>query len=86
MLLRVTTRSCSSGALMCTVKVGLRFSATEGWSAVMVTCTRSPWLPVPGVPEPGSSVTEVVTVSPLSVSFSKLSAPDTDSSLFAIAA
>jgi hypothetical protein len=27
---------------MCTVKVGLTFSATEVWSAVMVTLTRSP--------------------------------------------
>jgi hypothetical protein len=30
---------------MCTVKVGLTFSATEVWSAVMVTLTRSPSLP-----------------------------------------
>ncbi|MNN95873.1 hypothetical protein D3C81_2147580 [compost metagenome] len=67
------------------MKVGFTFSATETWSAVMVTLTRSPSLPVPGVPEPGSSVTEVVTVSPPKVSFSKLSAPDTDSSLLATA-
>ncbi|MNH35993.1 hypothetical protein D3C79_967420 [compost metagenome] len=65
------------------MKVGFTFSATEAWSAVMVTLTRSPSLP--GVPEPGSSVTEVVTVSPPKVSFSKLSAPDTDSSLLATA-
>ncbi|MNN21862.1 hypothetical protein D3C81_1351980 [compost metagenome] len=43
--------------MTCTVKVGLTFSATEVWSAVMVTLTMSPSLP--GVP--GSSVTSVLT-------------------------
>ncbi|MNN21861.1 hypothetical protein D3C76_1391010 [compost metagenome] len=57
LLLRVTTRSWASGWLTCTVKVGLTFSATEVWSAVMVTLTMSPSLP--GVP--GSSVTSVLT-------------------------
>ncbi|MNJ52706.1 hypothetical protein D3C77_480550 [compost metagenome] len=57
LLLRVTTRSWASGWLTCTVKVGLTFSATEVWSAVIVTLTRSPSLP--GVP--GSSVTSVLT-------------------------
>ncbi|MNT72068.1 hypothetical protein D3C72_2106330 [compost metagenome] len=57
LLLRVTTRSWASGWLTCTVKVGLTFSATEVWSAVIVTLTKSPSLP--GVP--GSSVTSVLT-------------------------
>ncbi|MNH30383.1 hypothetical protein D3C79_906750 [compost metagenome] len=57
MLLRVTTRSCARAVLMCTVKVGFTFSATETWSAVIVTLTTSPSLP--GVP--GSSVTVVLT-------------------------
>ncbi|MNP78503.1 hypothetical protein D3C76_1761320 [compost metagenome] len=43
--------------MTCTVKVGLTFSATEVWSAVMVTLMISPSLP--GVP--GSSVTSVLT-------------------------
>ncbi|MNF00149.1 hypothetical protein D3C80_1989330 [compost metagenome] len=43
--------------MTCTVKVGLTFSATEVWSAVIVTLTKSPSLP--GVP--GSSVTSVLT-------------------------
>ncbi|MNE36184.1 hypothetical protein D3C80_1299850 [compost metagenome] len=80
MLLRVTTRSLARAVLMCTVKVGLTFSATEVWSAVMVTSTRSPWLPVPGVPEPGSSVTAVLTgvLSRVSCSNLPTSAPVTD--------
>ncbi|MNH36566.1 hypothetical protein D3C79_973700 [compost metagenome] len=57
LLLRVTTRSWARAVLMWTVNVGLTFSATDTWSAVMVTLTRSPSLP--GVP--GSSVTAVLT-------------------------
>ncbi|MNE95366.1 hypothetical protein D3C80_1934410 [compost metagenome] len=75
LLLRVTTRSWASGWLTCTVNVGLTFSATEVWSAVMVTLTKSPSLP--GVP--GSSVTVVLTGVLSSVSCSNLptSAPST---------
>ncbi|MCY1450362.1 hypothetical protein D9M71_671620 [compost metagenome] len=51
----------------------------------MLTVTWSPWLSL-GVPEPGSSVTVVSTAVWLRVSFSKLSAPLTDSSLLTIAA
>ncbi|MNP77616.1 hypothetical protein D3C76_1750740 [compost metagenome] len=65
---------------MCTVNVGLTFSATEAWSAVMVTLTRSPSLLPPGLPGvPGSSVTVVLTGVLSSVSCSNLptSAPST---------
>ncbi|MNN98655.1 hypothetical protein D3C81_2180900 [compost metagenome] len=64
---------------MWTVNVGLTFSATDTWSAVMVTLTRSPSLPVPGVPEPGSSVTAVLTGVLSRTRFSNLptSAPST---------
>ncbi|MNP61640.1 hypothetical protein D3C76_1568520 [compost metagenome] len=60
---------------MWTVKVGFTFSATETWSAVMVTLTRSPSLP--GVP--GSSVTAVLTGVLSRTRFSNLptSAPST---------
>ncbi|MNF00155.1 hypothetical protein D3C80_1989420 [compost metagenome] len=57
------------------MNVGLTFSATEVWSAVMVTLTRSPSLP--GVP--GSSVTVVLTgvLSRVSCSNLPTSAPAT---------
>ncbi|MNP73863.1 hypothetical protein D3C76_1706450 [compost metagenome] len=65
---------------MCTVNVGLTFSATEVWSAVMVTLTRSPSLVPPGLPGvPGSSVTWVLTgvLSRVSCSNLPTSAPAT---------
>ncbi|MNN43953.1 hypothetical protein D3C81_1582190 [compost metagenome] len=75
---------------MCTVKVGLTFSATESWLEVMVTSTRSPWFSWPGVlgvPEPGSSVTAVLTgvLSRVSCSNLPTSAPVTVSIALTIA-
>ncbi|MNO67173.1 hypothetical protein D3C76_579760 [compost metagenome] len=60
---------------MLTVKVGFSFSKTEAWLATMLSSTLSPWLLLPGVPTPGSSLTVVVAGALSRVRFSNLLAP-----------